>query len=39
MLRAFNTNFTTTYDTYKPTAEVAIKKLNENYIKAAAEWQ
>lgn len=31
MLRSFNTNFTSMYDTFKASAEVSVKKINDSY--------
>lgn len=31
MIRSFNTNFTSMYDTYKASAEISIKKINDSY--------
>lgn len=39
MLREGNTNFTSTYDRYKPAAEMMLKIINEYYAEAVAEWE
>ncbi len=39
MLRTYNTNFTSMYDTYKVAATALLKIINKNYTKVAAEWK
>jgi len=38
-LRDRNENFTSMYDTYKPSANAMLKLINQAYDKAVAEWQ
>ena len=37
-LRARNENFTSMYDTYKPSANAMLKLINQAYDKAVSEW-
>jgi hypothetical protein len=39
MLRDFNNNFASMYDTYKNTAEATLSVINEYYTNAVSEWQ
>ena len=39
MLRDYQTNFTSMYDTYKNAAEITLGVINNFYAEAVAEWQ
>ena len=39
MLREYNSNFTSMYDTYKPTADNKIQQINMFYEEAVSEWK
>lgn len=39
LLRQYNANFTSMYDTYKNSAEATLKVINKFYTEAVAEWQ
>lgn len=39
MVREYNTNFTSVYETYKTPAETLLSVINEYYAKAVSEWQ
>ena len=38
-LRDYNSNFTSMYDTYRPSAQAMLKLINKAYTDAVAEWQ
>ena len=39
MVRAYNTNFTSMYDTYKNAAQNLLGVINEYYQTAVSSWQ
>lgn len=39
MLREYQTNFASMYDTYRPAAEATLKVINQFYGEAVAEWE
>ncbi len=39
MIRQFDTNFTSRYDTYKMSAEMMLKIINEEYMAAVENWK